>query len=352
MAAFPIRIALTSRQAWQKVIPLATENSTSPMMEGKLVYIMRTALLCVFALLQAVCLRTEGQGTAFTYQGRLNAAGLPVNGSFDLQFTLYTNGAAGNVIAGPVTNNAVSVTNGLFTTLVDFGSNTFVNTSDWLQLAVSTNAMNTFTTLAPRQPITPVPYAITAANANSVSSANISGVLTPTQLPSGVLTNGAGGVNLSGIFSGNGSGLTGLNAANVSGILPLSSLGATNSYTPTIGNGSASFTTSTASGYYATIGNLVYFEAWIVWTDKGSATSGTLVVSLPPISVASLRAAFSTGYVTGINLGGQLIPHASANDTNCSFYSVNSSENTTTTVMVPACAASGELQITGWYRRL
>ena len=65
--------------------------------------------------------------------------------------------------------------------------------------------------LSPRQTITPTPYAIqaltamsatTAASADSVSAANISGTLPAANLPPTVLTNGAAGVNLSGAFSG------------------------------------------------------------------------------------------------------------------------------------------------------
>jgi len=68
-----------------------------------------------------------------------------------------------------VTNTAVAVTNGLFTTLVDFGPNAFTGTSNWLEIAVRTNGGSSFTTLVPRQPVTPVPYAITAENANNLA---------------------------------------------------------------------------------------------------------------------------------------------------------------------------------------
>lgn len=137
----------------------------------------------------------QAQGTAFTYQGHLNYGNVPANGSFNLTFTLYATNTGGVVIAGPVTNMAMVVSNGLFTSTVDFG-NVFNGGASWLEIAVQTNSGTTFTILAPRQPVTPVPYAITASN--------VTGPLALTQLPAAVVTNGAAGLNLAGSFSGNG----------------------------------------------------------------------------------------------------------------------------------------------------
>jgi hypothetical protein len=62
----------------------------------------------------------------------------------------------------------VAVTNGLFTTMVDFG-NVFTGASNWLQIAVSTNGANAFSNLLPRQQLTPVPYAVYAESANATN---------------------------------------------------------------------------------------------------------------------------------------------------------------------------------------
>lgn len=156
------------------------------------------------------------QGTAFTYQGRLNNNGAVANGSYDLAFTLYNTNATGVAIAGPVTNSAVAVTNGLFTTLVNFVPGTFTGTSNWLELAVSTNGANSFTNLAPRQQLTPVPYAITAANVSgTVSASSISGTLANGNLPAS--PNFSGTVT-AGSFTGNGAGVTNVNAAALNGL--------------------------------------------------------------------------------------------------------------------------------------
>jgi hypothetical protein len=108
------------------------------------------------------------QGTAFTYQGRLNASGVAANGSYDLQFTVYDSSGAANVVAGPLTGSGVAVSNGLFTVTLDFGTGVFTGPARWLQIAVRTNGAVTFTNLSPRQALTPSPYAIHAGTASNV----------------------------------------------------------------------------------------------------------------------------------------------------------------------------------------
>jgi hypothetical protein len=157
------------------------------------------------------------QGTAFTYQGRLSSGTNFANGSYDLAFSLYAAGSGGAAISGPVTNAAVGVTNGLFTTTVDFG-NAFTGASNWVQIAVSTNGANAFGTLSPRQQLTPVPYAIFATTAS-----NLSGSISAAQIFGQLPGNGLGGtysgsVNLDSpgnSFTGNGANLTALNASQL-----------------------------------------------------------------------------------------------------------------------------------------
>ena len=130
------------------------------------------------------------QGTAFTYQGRLNDANGPANGSYDFQFGLYAANAGGAVSAGPVTNSAIAVSNGLFLAAVDFGS-VFNGTNYWLDVAVRTNGGTVFTELNPRQPITPAPAALFASTAGTVSgpisASQVSGVLPLVQLDTNAL---------------------------------------------------------------------------------------------------------------------------------------------------------------------
>src|SRR5258707_15453775 len=88
---------------------------------------MKTKLLLTFILLLALIARSAfAQGTAFSYQGRLNDGANPATGIYDLQFAIYdSTNLPGVVIAGPVVNGATSVSNGLFTVVLDFGSEGF-----------------------------------------------------------------------------------------------------------------------------------------------------------------------------------------------------------------------------------
>ena len=153
-----------------------------------------------------------GQGPVFTYQGRLNDGANAATGNFDLTFTLYNASSGGVSLAGPVTNSAVAVTNGLFTTTIDFGAGIFTGGSNWLGIGVRTSGSGAFAALTPRQQMTPTPYAIFAEGANA---AGLSGSLPGASL-SGTY-NGAVTLNNAGnSFTGNGSGLTSLNAGSLS----------------------------------------------------------------------------------------------------------------------------------------
>ena len=111
----------------------------------------------------------RAQGTAFTYSGQLQNNGSPASGAYNLTFTLFnTTNTNAVAIAGPVTNNALFITNGMFTVLIDFGPGVFTGETNWLQIGVETNGVSNFTTLSPRQQLTPAPNAIYAENAGSL----------------------------------------------------------------------------------------------------------------------------------------------------------------------------------------
>ena len=138
----------------------------------------------------------HAQGTAFTYQGRLDLAGTPANGTNDLTFTLYNAVSAGATVGTSNTFNDLVITNGLFTVTLDFGAGAFDGNARWVQIAARPGvSVGAYTNLAPRQAITPSPYAIFAGGA---SAAGVTGTL-----PAAALT----GVS--------GSGLTSLNASNL-----------------------------------------------------------------------------------------------------------------------------------------
>jgi hypothetical protein len=137
------------------------------------------AALAVLALtsLNSQLSSVFAQSTAFTYQGQLSDSGAAANGSYDLSFAAYDASSNGNLVGGRMTNAAVTVSNGVFVTLVDFGSGVFAGTDLWLEISVSTNGANAFSIIAPRQLVTPVPYALyakTSGTANTVASSTVS----------------------------------------------------------------------------------------------------------------------------------------------------------------------------------
>ena len=120
-------------------------------------------------------LSTFAQDTLITYQGRLNDNGNPANGLYDLRFSLYDNSSGGLPVGNNVSQTA-PVTNGLFTSSINFGAS-FAGANRWLQLEVRTNGSGAgYTVLDPRQRVTAAPYSIyalaaaTAATAGSASN--------------------------------------------------------------------------------------------------------------------------------------------------------------------------------------
>jgi len=120
----------------------------------------------------------HAQGTAFSYQGRLNDAGTPATGLYDFTFTVFDVEAAGAALPGTVVLDAVPVTNGVFSVALDFGPNIFTGPSRWLETTVRINGVGVPSLLSPRTPLLPTPYAIFAG-----SVAN--GTVTADQLNSG-----------------------------------------------------------------------------------------------------------------------------------------------------------------------
>ena len=125
------------------------------------------------------------QGTAFTYQGRLNDGANPANGNYDLRFAhiprtpcrLSPLEQSGRSLTRPL-----AVTNGLFNTpsRLTQSASAFPGADRWLEIGVRTNSIlpvggGLFTTLSPRQKLSPAPYAILAKNL--APGAGLSGVL-------------------------------------------------------------------------------------------------------------------------------------------------------------------------------
>jgi hypothetical protein len=118
-------------------------------------------------------------GTGFTYQGQLARSGLPVSGACDFRFSLWDAAgsgsppAGGTQIGGTQIVTDTNVTGGLFTVRLDFGSSAFTGDARYLQVAVRCPAGDgSYATLAPRQSLTAVPYALSLWPGATISGTN------------------------------------------------------------------------------------------------------------------------------------------------------------------------------------
>ena len=128
-------------------------------------------LACCFGTLLALVSGAFAQPSAFTYQGRLTGAGGPANGSFEFEFGLHAAATGGSALETKTVED-VEVTNGLFTVTLDFSPAHFTGTARWLEIAVRPSSGPAHVTLAPRQPISPNPYALYSYNAGVAALAN------------------------------------------------------------------------------------------------------------------------------------------------------------------------------------
>lgn len=159
----------------------------------------RLLLASAVAAMGLAAQETHAQVSAFTYQGRLDANGGPANGAYDFMFRLLNDPVAGTAAPTIPINPSVGVTNGLFTTAIDFGTEALNGAALWLEISVRTNGAASFTTLTPRQLLTSTPFATKA-----LTAASLTGTLPASQV------------------SGDGSAIGNLNAASLaSGVIPL-----------------------------------------------------------------------------------------------------------------------------------
>jgi hypothetical protein len=194
-------------------------------------------------------------GTGFTYQGQLkNASGL-VNGVCDFEFSLWDAASAGTQVGSTQSIAAVNVSGGLFTVQLNgegqFGASAFNGQGRWVQVGVKCASDPAFTTLSPRQPLTPAPYALALPGLRTeqnATSPNIIGGVDGNAVTPGAVGVSLNGGGTSGFFQsitddyGTISGGRGNTAGN--------SAGATNdAVAATVGGGEGNI----AAGSYATI---------------------------------------------------------------------------------------------------
>lgn len=129
----------------------------------------------VFSLVVGLARAQTPIGNLITYQGRMDLAGTPLDGLTDFEFDIYSALEGGTPIGQTDRfrgDNAVDVVNGLFTVQIDgSGPGMFDGDARWLEIRVRHPASSggndpPFTTLSPRQRITPAMYANYASRAS------------------------------------------------------------------------------------------------------------------------------------------------------------------------------------------
>ncbi|MFA5240303.1 MAG: tail fiber domain-containing protein [Phycisphaerae bacterium] len=131
--------------------------------------------------------------TTFTYQGSLSDANSPANGLYDFQFKLYDgpDPMLGIQQEDTINLDEIDVLDGQFTVELDFGSDVFDGNAIWLEIGVrpgDQNDPNVYTTLSPRQEVTPTPYALYAKTAG-ISNPDSDWIISGNNMYSGVSGN-------------------------------------------------------------------------------------------------------------------------------------------------------------------
>ncbi|MHC4086623.1 MAG: tail fiber domain-containing protein [Planctomycetota bacterium] len=127
--------------------------------------------ILVLALGLVVCppkvIGAAPMGTAFTYQGRLIDANNASDGLYDFQFKLFDgpNTLTAEQMGVTIDVNEMDVIDGYFTVELDFGGGVFDGNARWLEISARPGELigpDPYTTLSPRQALTPAPYALFA----------------------------------------------------------------------------------------------------------------------------------------------------------------------------------------------
>ncbi len=277
-------------------------------------------------------------GTAFTYQGRLTDGGNPANGQYDFQFRLFDALTGGSAI-GTVNVGDQQVTDGLFTVQLDFGADMFKGEARYLAIGVRPGvSTGAYTVLAPRQPLTPAPYALAlpglwtqqnidcpnviGGHVDNLVSPDVYGATiggggsdtAPNQVLANLGTVGGGAGNVAGSWRTTiGGGVLNTAAAD-SATVGGGSNNTANGYYATVGGGDG----NTANGNRATIGggrnNTSSHYATVGGGDGNSASGGVATVGGGYSNTASDdRATVGGGYANTASGYGATIPGGNSN---------------------------------------
>ena len=201
-------------------------------------------------------------GTTIMYQGRLTETGAPAHGSYDLQFALYDQLAGGVQVGDTITRESVAVDNGIFMVALDFGDGVFNGRARFLEISVRRGpSTGAFTTLSPRHPLMPAPYALALPGMRTENAGNAPNVI------GGSIENSVADGVWGATIGGGGRG-DGFNTNQVSGQNGTVSGGLGNTASADVATVSGGKSNS-ASGSYASIGGGEGNEALWSYTTVG-----------------------------------------------------------------------------------
>src|SRR5207247_4700244 len=105
--------------------------------------------------------------------GSLAIGGVPVTGTYDFQFTLYTAPTGGSVVGSTLTRLNVAVSSGVYTVSLDFGSNSFFRPPIYMQIAYRRSGTTTYTNLSGRLQLS-VRFSVVATSAMGLQGRSVS----------------------------------------------------------------------------------------------------------------------------------------------------------------------------------
>lgn len=262
----------------------------------------------------------QAQTSAFTYQGKLTDLSAPANGVYDFTFRLYD--GSGQIGTDAVVDD-VTVTNGIFTVILDFGAPAFSGGGPRsIEIGVRPGASTgEFTFLTPRQELTSAPFAIKTLNAASADalSASCALCLSDAQIQSidgskvtGTVANAATANSVSGVVPiANGG--TGSSTKNFVDLSTNQNIIGNKTFSQTASFTGASITSLTSSGS-ATFNGSVAFNNADPISVSGTMNVGGSVnadqLSASELSISGILSGNVVNTQTNFNVGGTRVLQA------------------------------------------
>ena len=229
-------------------------------------------LCCCFFTVE----RAYSQEFSFGYQGLLQTGGTTANGQFDFVVRLYEGQAPGGLLRGTNTLLNQTVTNGLYSLTLNFGS-AFINLPNLhIEVAVRPTGAQEYTVLTPRTKVLAAPLAIRSIHSDSANTAFDANSLDGIG-PTGFVLNQTTTQTANFAVSGTGSAniLNAFTQFNIGGQKVLSAPSSQNTFVGIgAGQGNGSGFSNTAVGSNAGQNNQTGDENSFFGMNAGSATTG------------------------------------------------------------------------------